>query len=195
VSAAVSPSKQAIFLMWLREGACVDCAAEMAGIEVDEWGMGADKYEWKYSAALGKCELKKKSCGFFCKIGGVFKKIGKVALAIAPIALAPFTAGGSLALTGAAGTAVTIGAGAASAANQIISARYTAGVPQNAEIQEPTGQCLELLRKEAEEEARRIAEAEAAKQKAAEVKASSGLSNPWILAALIIGGALVVSRR
>ena len=199
VSAAVSPSQQAIFLMWLREGACVDCAAEMAGIEVDDWGLGADKYEWKYNAALGKCELKKKSCGFFCKIGGVFKKIGQVALAIAPIALAPFTAGGSLALTGAAGTAVSIGATAASAANQIISSRYTAGLPSNAEIQEPTGQCLDLLRKEAEEEARRIAEAAAAKQTAEQVKSAtasgSGLSNPVLLAALIIGGALVFSRN
>lgn len=187
-------------------GICEDCALELAG-----FGLGADKYEWKYNAGAGKCELKKKSCGFFCKIGGAFKKVGKFALAIAPIALAPFTAGGSLALTGATGAALTIGTTAASAANQILSSRYTSGLPQNAEIQEPTGQCLQLLQQEAAEEARKQQEALQAQQQAQEQSAqkkregsagggrksseSSVMNNPLLLGALVLGGFMVLNKR
>lgn len=218
-SSRCTSRQRTIFMAALLDGCCIDCSAELAGIEdaddlALEWGLGADKYEWKYNSGTGKCTLEKKKCGFWCKVGGVFKKIGKVALAIAPIALAPFTAGGSLALTGAAGTAVTVGAAAASAANQAISARYTAGIPSNAEVQEPTGICADVLRKEAEAEAVRIAEAEAAAKKAKEEEqqrqidaavakakseaagsgAASLTSNPILLAALIIGGVMILKR-
>lgn len=194
-------------------------------VEVDgeDEALGADTYEWKESG--GKCTLQKKKCGLFCKIGRAFKTIGKYALMVAPIALAPFTAGGSLALTGAAGTAVTISSAAASAASSLIQQRYTGSLPNDAKIEEPSGNCKRILEQEAAEEARKIAEQEQAKREAEErVKAEaqkakeqltqlqaaqtqgalkavgqggalgSLTSNPMVLAALIVGGALLLTR-
>ena len=185
-------------------------------------GLGADTYEWKESG--GKCTLQKKKCGLFCKIGRAFKTVGKYALMVAPIALAPFTAGGSLALTGAAGTALTISSAAASAASGIIQSRYTGGLPNDAKIEEPSGNCKRILEEEAAAEARKIAEREAAEQRAkdeaekaqkqkeqqAQLQAAqtqgalntvgqggalgSLTSNPMVLAALIVGGALLLTR-
>lgn len=186
--------------------------------EADDTDLGADKYEWKVTGP-NRCELKKKSCGFWCKLGNAFKTVGKWALVVAPIALAPFTAGGSLALTGAAGTAVTVSAAAASAAGAIVTRKYTAGLPGDAQVEEPTGECLRILQEEAAAEARRIAEEERAKA-AAEAKRQAELqaaqakaivaaiqkesgggfslgsltSNPLLLAGAILGGAVLLSR-
>lgn len=186
--------------------------------ELEDGDLGADKYEWKVTGP-NRCEPVKKSCGFWCKIGNAFKTIGKWALVVAPIALAPFTAGGSLALTGATGTAVTISSAAASAAGAIITKKYTGNLPGDAQIDEPKGECLRILQAEAAAEAQRIAaeeqaraEAEAKRQaelQAAQAKAivaaiqkESGIgfslgsltSNPLLLAGAILGGAVLLSR-
>lgn len=186
---------------------CLGCTCE-------ESGLGADKYEWKMNSA-GECELKKKSCGLFCKIGKGFKAIGKVALTVAPIALAPVTGGASLA----AGAAMSGGAIAASVATaaapsivQMIAQR--SGAPANAEVEEPTGACrawLEKKQQEENEKARQAAEAAAAAAKAsqdaliqaeakklAEKEGGGGLSsltsNPLLLGALGIGALLLLRK-
>lgn len=180
--------------------ACDECA---------EYGLGADTYEWKKNKSSGECELKKKSCGFFCKVGKGFKAVGKVALAVAPVALAPFTGGASLAAGTATwgATAAAIGAAAAGSVAQMIAARQ--GVPAGANVEEPKGECAVWLQQKQQEEqakaqaAAAAAQAEAAavaaraKAEAREEKAEKGgglLSNPWLLAALVIGGAMVLKR-
>lgn len=186
------------------------------GCECEEFGMGADKYEWKMNSS-GECELKKKSCGFFCKVGKGFKAVGKIALTVAPIALAPFTGGLSLA-AGAAMSGGMIAANVAAAAApsivQMIAQR--SGAPQNAEVEEPTGACKAWLEKKQQEEndkARQAAEAAAAAAKAQQdalIKSeaqklagkqneSSGsigglLSNPLMLGALGIGALLLLRK-
>jgi hypothetical protein len=186
----------------------------------NEFGMGADKYEWKMNSA-GECTLEKKKCGFFCKIGKGFKAVGKIALTVAPIALAPFTGGASLAagaaMSGGA-IAANIAATAAPSVVQMIASR--SGAPANAQVEEPTGACrawLEKKQHEENEKVRQAAEAAAAAQAAeqnariqAEAKkladsqnssgsnGSSGMSaltgNPLLLGAIVIGGLLLMKK-
>ncbi len=209
-------SSQPQLAAYLANRKACQCGKFLNDCDTDE-GLGADTYEWKQSG--DKCTLEKKKCGFFCKIGRAFKTVGKYALMVAPIALAPFTAGGSLALTGAAGTALTISSAAAASASSIIQRRYTGNLPGDAKIEEPSGACKAILEREATEEARKIAEAEQAK-KDAEIKAqvqaalqkqqaqanlqaasnqggtmNALTSNPALLAALIVGGAVFLSRK
>lgn len=186
------------------------------GCDCEESGLGADKYEWKMNSG-GECELKKKSCGLFCKIGKGFKAVGKIALSVAPIALAPFTGGLSLA-AGAAMSGGMIAANVAAAAApsivQMIAQR--SGAPANAEVEEPTGACRAWLEKKQQEEndkARQAAEAAAAAakanqdalikseaQKLAAKESSAGssvsglLSNPLMLGALGIGALLLLRK-
>ena len=175
-----------------------------------EQGLGADTYEWKMNKGSGECELKKKSCGFFCKIGKGLKTVAKVGISVAGAVAAPFTGGLSLAATAA------IGGGIAAAQN--IAAKYMANAPAGSNVEEPKGECAAWLAKKQQEENERAAaaaEAAAAAAKAQqdalikseaqklaaekESKQSSGgaglLSQPLVIGALVLGGMMLMSRR
>lgn len=210
-SANIRTVRAALPKQQIRQTAVAQCL----GCDCDESGLGADKYEWKMNPG-GDCELKKKSCGFFCKIGRGFKAAGKIALSVAPIALAPFTGGASLA----AGAAMSAGAIAANvavaAAPSIVQmVAQKSGAPANAEIEEPTGACRAWLEKKQQEEndkARAAAEAAAAAAKASQQalvkseakklvgseneKSNSGglFSQPLVIGALILGGVMLLRK-
>jgi len=192
----------------IRPAAALGC--EGCGGRCGEYGLGADTYEWKMNKGSGECELKKKSCGFWCHVGGVFKTVGKIGIAAAGAIAAPFTGGLSLAATAA------IGGGIAAA--QAVVSKYTANVPAGSNVAEPSGECAVWLAKKQQEEAQKAQEAAAAAAQAqaeAQAKAiadavakataeketsnaasGSGLMNqPVLLAALVIGGAMVLSRN
>jgi hypothetical protein len=185
----------------------VPASASCLGCECGDYGLGADTYEWKMQAS-GECSLQKKSCGFWCKVGKGFKTVGKIALSAGAAIAAPFTGGMSLAAQAAIGGGV---AAATSVVNQL-----TAGVPAGSNIQEPGGECAAWLAKKQEDENRKAQEAAAAAAKAqTEMQAkaiadavtaaenargassnSSGglLSQPLVLAAVVIGGAMLLKR-
>lgn len=189
-----------------RQARKVPAAAFYLGCECES-GLGADTYEWKMNKGSGECELKKKSCGFFCKVGKGFKAVGKIAVGAAGAIAAPFTGGLSLAATAAINGGIAVG--------QSIAAKYMANVPAGSNVEEPKGECAAWMqRKQQEEQAK--AEAAAAAERAAQAekaekadkKERSGkgrkgkadeagglLSQPMVLGALILGGALIFSRR
>lgn len=173
-----------------------------------ESGLGADTYEWKMNKGSGECELQKKSCGFFCKVGKGFKAVGKIAVGAVGAIAAPLTGGLS------AGAAAAINGGIA--VGQSVAAKYMSGVPAGSNVEEPKGECAAWMqRKQQEEQAK--AEAAAAAERAAQQaekaekadkKERSGkgrkgkaddagglLSQPMVLGALILGGAMMFSRR
>ncbi len=187
------------------------------GCDCEESGLGADTYEWKMNKGSGECELKKKSCGFFCKIGKGFKVVGKVALAAAPLIAAPFTGGASLGLTALSTTAATAAAittASVGAFTSLMAQRQ--GVPQGAQVEDPKGDCAAWLQKKQQEEAasaQKAAEAAAAAAKAQQdalIKSeaqklaandtgssssvSGLLSNPLMLGVLGIGALLLLRK-
>lgn len=126
--------------------------------------------------------------GFWSKVGNAFKKVGKVALAVAPIALAPFTAGGSLALTGVTAGISTgakiasIASTAATAANKVISAKANNNAAAAAEAQQQA-----LLQQQIQLQAQQMQQ-QLQQQAPSTGIAASLTANPMLL----LGGAAVV---
>lgn len=172
--------------------------------EACESGLGADTYEWKMNKGSGECELKKKSCGFFCKVGKGFKAAGKIAVGAAGAIAAPFTGGLSLAATAAINGGI--------AAGQAVAARYMSNVPAGSNVEEPKGECAAWIqRKQQEEQAKAQAAAAAERtrqdadrddKKERRGKRGKGsddggglLNQPLVIGALVLGGAMILSRK